>query len=114
PSAIMLGDVDGDGKNDVLVVNSASGRLSVFRNTSASGSISLAARVDFIFTNNGRSISLADINKDGRPEIIVGSDGYVYVYPNAAVAGTINSSSFGSPVAIRSSGGEFMIAARDI
>ena len=44
-------DLDLDGKPDLVVFNSGSNSISIFRNTSIVGTISLAARQDF---NNGQ------------------------------------------------------------
>ena len=41
PMHIVLGDIDGDGKSDIITTNLAGGSLSVFRNTSTSGSITV-------------------------------------------------------------------------
>lgn len=114
PLAIALDDADGDGKKDIVVINAGTGALSVFRNTSSSGSISLATRVDFTLGASGRSIALGDINGDGRPEIIAGTNGSLYVYPNNATAGTITTGSFDAPVALYTGGGQFNITVQDI
>src|ERR1051326_3740699 len=47
PYCVATADFDGDGKADVAVVNENSNTVSVFRNTSTSGKISFAAKVDF-------------------------------------------------------------------
>ena len=50
PYSIALGDIDGDGKLDVIAANNGANSISVFRNTATSGSIttgSLASKVDF-------------------------------------------------------------------
>ena len=50
PYGVAIGDIDGDGKSDVVAVNLSSNTISVFRNTSSSGSISsgsFSTKVDF-------------------------------------------------------------------
>ena len=48
PPAIAIGDINADGKPDLVVVNKVGGdNISVFRNTSTIGTISFAAKVDF-------------------------------------------------------------------
>jgi hypothetical protein len=114
PVAIALDDADGDGKKDIVVINAGTGGLSVFRNISSSGTISLATRVDFTLGASGRSVALGDINGDGRPEIIAGTDGSLYVYTNTATTGTITTSSFGGAISLYTGGGQFNITAQDL
>ncbi|MCY7422513.1 MAG: T9SS type A sorting domain-containing protein, partial [Chitinophagaceae bacterium] len=69
PYYIAIGDIDGDGKPDVVVANSNSNTISLLRNTSTSGTISLAAKVDFTTGSEPRSVAMGDLNGDGVPEI---------------------------------------------
>ena len=58
PYEVALGDLDGDGKADMVVTNYNSKTISVFRNTASSGSItsgSFAPKVDFIATTGTAS-----------------------------------------------------------
>ena len=102
--SVATADVDGDGRSDVIVgaLGSAvtSGRGYVFRGP-LSGSIP-AADATFIARGSsgdelGRSVSAADVDGDGRPEVIFGAtslanhgSGYVavYAYPFPGLAGT--------------------------
>jgi hypothetical protein len=69
-----MGDIDGDGKPDLAVVNYTTNNVSVFKNTSTSGSIgngSFSARVDFTTGTNPYNIAISDIDGDGKPDLVV-------------------------------------------
>ncbi|OFY62038.1 MAG: hypothetical protein A2Y71_04960, partial [Bacteroidetes bacterium RBG_13_42_15] len=103
PRTIAIGDIDGDGKPDIAVTNIASNTVSVFRNTSTSGSItagSFAARVDFTIAPDPFAVVISDIDGDGKPELIVNSDGSntVSVLRNTSTPGYITTGSFDTKV----------------
>jgi len=67
-------DVDSDGKSDIIVsndFNTSNSTFSVFRNTSSIGNISMAARVDITTQGSTRGVSAADLDGDGKPDLIV-------------------------------------------
>jgi hypothetical protein len=70
PFGIDIGDIDGDGKLDLVVTNQYSFSISVFRNISTPGNISFDVRKDFPALNPDL-VTIADLNKDGRPDLIV-------------------------------------------
>ena len=71
PAFVAIGDVDGDGKPDLVVSNYGSNTVSVFKNSSTSGSISFASKVDFTVETNPYGVALGDVDGDGKPDIVV-------------------------------------------
>jgi len=98
---IAAGDIDGDGKPDIVCsVNQPNSKISIFRNISTVGSISFAARVDFADVNTPVGVAIADLDVDGKPEIIVAESASagVGIWPNISTPGSISSSSFGAKI----------------
>jgi hypothetical protein len=93
---MAIGDLDGDKKPDVAVVNFNAGNastMSVFRNTSAGSSISFAPKTDYPTGNGTIGIHINDLNGDGKPDIIVasGNSGFISVFLNTTASpGTIS------------------------
>ncbi|MBY0434180.1 MAG: VCBS repeat-containing protein, partial [Cyclobacteriaceae bacterium] len=71
PQSVSIADLDGDGKPDLVLANLNSNTVSVFRNTSSLGSISFGSKVDFATGTAPRSVSIADLDGDGKPDLAV-------------------------------------------
>ncbi|KKW16960.1 MAG: FG-GAP repeat protein [Candidatus Magasanikbacteria bacterium GW2011_GWA2_50_22] len=101
---VASGDLDGDGKPDLIVTNFSSNTISVFRNTSASGSITFATKVDIAGAglygvNAPYGIAISDLDGDGKPDFVVTNSGYpsssVSIFRNTSSSGSI---AFESPI----------------
>lgn len=72
--AVDFADVDGDGKQDMVVTRDSTynslGTITVFRNTSIPGSISFASPVAFESGPAQDVLSVKDVDGDGRPELL--------------------------------------------
>lgn len=118
PYAVALGDLDGDGKTDMVAVNASAGTVSVLRNTAASGlgGSSFAGKVDFTVGTDPRAVAIADMDGDGRLDIVVANSGSstVSVLRNTATAGSIGAASFEAKVDFATGSHPFSVAIGDV
>jgi gliding motility-associated-like protein len=95
PFLISIGDFDGDGKPDLAATNYSSNTVSVYRNTSSgAGNINFATKVDFTTGNSPLSVAAADVDADGKLDLVVTNSGLgttVSVFRNTSTGpGNIN------------------------
>lgn len=87
PSAttvMHMADVDGDGRVDILTTSETGNRFSIFKNIHTSGPLtaaSFAAPWNTTATAP-RAIVTADLNLDGKPEIVITRNGFLAIYEN--------------------------------
>jgi hypothetical protein len=106
PLKTIIADLDGDGKPDLIEANAYAHNISIFRNIAAPGTLngsSFAPRVDFPVlggTDSPRCIAVADVDGDGKLDILVGdqASSSVLVYRNLATPGELTVGSFAAPV----------------
>lgn len=92
PHSIFSGDLDGDGKSDLVVANGVSNDISVLRNTSTTSSISFASALNFDAGSGPYSVTMADIDKDGKLDIACanGTGNTVSIFRNTSTTGNIS------------------------
>jgi hypothetical protein len=113
PVGIAVGDLDGDGKPDIVVANAYSDTISVFRNTSTKGVMSFATKIDFAAGRTPCIIAMGDLDGDGRPDLAVSNadTNVVSVFRNTSAIGSI---SFASMVDFGAGGPSLQVAIADM
>jgi choice-of-anchor C domain-containing protein len=118
-SCIAIGDLDGDGKPELIAGFVTPQTMSVYRNLSSPGSFdinSLAAPVNFSLPGWAHTISLADFNGDGKLDVsIVGElASYMAIFQNLSSPGSFTSSSLAPRVDFGTGWNAWGVAAGDL
>jgi hypothetical protein len=118
-AAIAVGDIDGDGRPDIIQVDNLQPTLKLIKNNSTGGILdntSFDPPVGFNSGNGIEFLDVQDLDGDGKPEIITcnRTDNTLSVFPNTAVAGTIDNSSLAASVDFPAGNGPFNLAIADI
>jgi hypothetical protein len=95
PFGLAIGDIDGDGKEDVAVINintDSTAGLSVLRNTSIPGTLSFAPVATFTTGPHPKGIAFADIDGDDKLDVVVANQkrNTVSILRNTSVPGNIS------------------------
>ncbi|NIG53603.1 MBG domain-containing protein [Chitinophaga sp. Cy-1792] len=83
-----LVDIDGDNKPDIVSLDINRAYFYVWRNTSTPGNISFATPSQFGTIARPQNISIADVDGDGKQDVVIQYAANVFVYLNASFSGS--------------------------
>ncbi len=91
PYCLLIQDMDGDGKKDIITAALSDTTFSVYRNTSLAGAVSFAQRQTFAGGKQTVSMAIGDLDNDGRPDVILTNDTYggISIARNTGTTGNI-------------------------
>jgi uncharacterized repeat protein (TIGR02543 family) len=114
PNCVAIGDLDKDGRQDLVVSNNGASTISVLRNLSSSGSINFAAQFTVATNSSPMSVAIGDLDGDGKSDVAISNSsiGTLSVYNNTSTPGTISFGS-GASVAAASTFGRLAIGDLD-
>ncbi len=119
PYGFVAADVDGDGKPDLVACDRLGNHISVYRNQANPGHLnadSFAERVNFAVGADPRYARVADLDGDGRPDIVSANYGgnTISVLRNIGTAGSLDTNSFAPAVNLPAGNGPYDVAIGDL
>ena len=115
--SVTAADVNGDGKPDLIVANMNDNTVSVLLNTTAPGAAAPSFATQQIFATGQwpTSVTTADVNGDGKPDLIVANccDATISVLLNTTVPGA-TTSSFAAQQTFATGAGPYSVTAADV
>jgi hypothetical protein len=99
PEAVAIGDVNGDGRADVVMVTSDNDYKLCIYLQNADGTLAAPVKIDTggDFTHPPSSVAIGDVNGDGKVEVVVGNSGSkIVVFRLDAAGGLVAKTEYAS------------------
>ncbi|MDR3456038.1 MAG: immunoglobulin domain-containing protein [Verrucomicrobiae bacterium] len=120
PQGVVVRDLDGDGRPDMVVPNSGDGTVSLLQNIGAPGTLttySFAPKIDIATGAGADRVAVGDLNGDGRPDLAVanGNAGTVSVLQNIITSpGSFTAGSFAPKIDLAVPSGAIQVTILDV
>jgi gliding motility-associated-like protein len=99
PYGIVLGDLDGDNKIDIITASANSANtISILRNTSTSGVINFEPQVNFSTGYSAYDVAIGDLNKDGKGDLAIANANGNFVSLLTNISSGIGNINFGTHI----------------
>lgn len=112
PWGLALGDFDKDGKLDVATANIDANSVSVLKNTSSAGNVTMANTLNLPANSGAAGIAIRDVDGDGMVDVVIANDTRTLsIIRNTTVTGNI---SFANKVDYAIKGASYSISISDL
>ncbi len=98
PFSVAVGDVNGDGRQDIITANGSSADVSVLQRNATNTGFDTA--INFAAGPDGDSVAVGDINGDGRADIVVTNNVFAGPGSVSALLRNTGNTGFDAPVGI--------------
>jgi large repetitive protein len=108
-SYMASGDIDGDGRTDLITGDHNGSKVAVLLNTSTAGNISMAPPVELHATSWPGGVAVSDLDGDGKLDIAAGLyNASVAVFKNTSTVGSVSFASRIDYITTASNGNNFV------